>query len=203
MTQQTSSLRFRQRWTPWWLAVPILGVYLVFGGVLLWSFHEPGQQVRVILPAYLILGILVLPATLNSRIINVGSHGVKVTNGPFPRGRKVDVARDDIWACNVRVQHTAFSSRYGKTTWVPNYLVGIETRNKQIDVAYPYLKVEEARKVVERMAAALNADRSLRAIPITNASFEPDTNAGWRIKVLAWLGVFLLAVLAGGVWESY
>lgn len=197
------TLHMRQRWAPWWIGLPLLAAYLGFGYLLVGTLNQPNQATRIFLPVYAVLGALVLPAALNSRIITAGPHGVRVTNGPIPLGRKINLEHDAIWACNVRAQYSRFRSEHGSWGDVENYIVGVETRNAQFDVAYPYLKVEEARAVVERLAAALNEDRQLRAIPIARASFEPNTSAGWRMKVLSWTGVFILAILAGAVWESY
>ena len=181
----------------------MLVVYLIFGALLVWDFDKAGEGVRIIIPAFLLLGVLVLPAALNSRIIRVGSNGVQVTNGPFPRGRKVDVAREDIRYCNVRVQYTSFESESGGSAKVDNYLVDKETRRRQIDIAYPYLKQEEAEAVAKRMAEALNQDGLLRPIGLARASEAPEADEGWRMKVLAWGGLFIVAIIAGAFGESY
>ena len=77
----------------------------------------------------------------------------------------------------------------------------METRNTQIDGAYPYLKFEEAKAVAERIAAALNENRLLPEIPLAHTTREPAGAARWRMKVFASGGVFILATLAAAFWE--
>ena len=179
----------------------MVALYLYIGWLLVGQMEVPNSAVRIILPAYALFGWLVVPGGLNSRIIRVSPHGVKVTNGPFPKGRRVNVKREDIHACTIREQVSVFRSENGTWAAIPNYLVGVETRATLHDVAYPYLKNEQAVEVGRRIAAALNADPALPAIPLRGTTLEPASNLGWRMRVLLWGGLFIAATLVGAYWE--
>ena len=181
----------------------MLAGYLGFGWALIQSLDRQGQFVRIFLPPFFLLGALVLPAALNARIIPAGPEGVKVWNGPFPKGRNVTVTRVDILYCNVRTQYSYFEGDSGTSSAeVENHLAGIDTIGGQIDIAYPYLKMEDAMAAAQWLADGLNQDRTLRSVPVTTARRDPETNSNWRRQVLAWGGLFILALLAGAVWES-
>ena len=179
----------------------MLAAYLGFGWLLIRDFDKMGPGVRVFIPPFVLLGALVLPAALNARIITAGPEGVKVRNGPFPKGRKVTVKRVDILYCNVRTQYSYFESESGTSAHVENHLAGIDTIGGQIDIAYPYLKMEDATAAAQWIADGLNQDRTLASVPVTLARRDPEANSNWRRQVLSWGGLFILAALAGAAWE--
>jgi hypothetical protein len=201
VTGAPEELRLRQRWTPWWLGLPLVALYLIGGWFLVRTMSDPQAGARIFLPSYGLLAALVLPAGLNQRVITASVRGVRVRNNPFPKGRTVDLARREIYACTVRTQHSSFYSESADVRRIANYVAGVETRAAQVDVAYPYLKQEDALAVAQQIAAALNADRTLPPIAVREASMEPDLQPGWRLRVVKWLGLFVVAILAGAAWE--
>lgn len=182
----------------------MLGLYAVGGWLLLRSFAAAHSGVRILIPAYAVLGALIVPAAVNRRIITAGAGGVKVRNGPIPRGRTVDVSREEIRFCNVRLQYSEFEGEDAGSARIANYLAGVETRSgEQVDIAYPYLSLDEAKNVAMQIAAALNQNRLLPPIGLGEAQREPAPDSKWRLKVFAWGGLFAAAILAGVVWEQY
>jgi hypothetical protein len=192
--------RMRQPWVPWWIALPMLSGYVAFGWVLVRDFNEPGQMVRIILPAYVLLGAIVLPAAMNRRFITVSREGVRVVNGPIPKGRNVSVAGQDIRSVSIRTQYAHFDSEAeGSSASIAHYLVGVEATSGHIDIAYPYLKYESAASVARQIAAALG-----NGLSVTSAGQRVAEENRWtRVrKILVWLGLFLLAIFAGAYWET-
>ena len=143
---------------------------------------DPGEAEAIVLAGECSAGLLLVDEKRGRRIAI--ERGLEVTGllGVLAEAK----ARGLIVACKPIVDGGS-----------ANYLVGVETRDAQIDVAYPYLKFEEAKPWPKRIAAALNENRLLPEILLPHATREPARDTRWRLKVLAWGGIFLLASFAG------
>jgi hypothetical protein len=170
--------------------------YILFAVVLFRDLDQRNEMVRVAIPPFSLLGLLVVPAAMNVRKITVSSNGVTVKNMPIPKGANHDIPRNDIRACTVR--HIRSKTKHG---YVSTYTAGVDSGVGQIDIAYPYSKYEEAWKIAEQFASALNHGAVTRRISVESTNHEPASAKSWKRKVLLWLGAFIVAVILGGVWE--
>ncbi len=190
-------LKIYQPWMPWWLAAPIVILYIIFAVLLFRDLDQRNEMVRVMIPPWVLLGALVLPAAINARSITVSSQGVRLRNVPIPMGKNYDVGRDAIRSCTIRVVRTKL--KHGEET---TYIVGVESDQGQIDLAYPYSKYDDAKLIAEQVIAALNQGAVLHKIGFEWANREPEGVRKRRVtKALLWGGAFVAAILLGGYWE--
>lgn len=189
-------LQFYQAWVPWYVAAPMLIAYLVIAIVLYRDLDQRSEMVRIVLPAYALLGALVIPAAVNGRYITVSTQGIRLRNLPLPKGQNYYIAREDIRACTIRTVLTNLDN-----TLVRTYIVGVDCRQGQIDLAYPYSKYEAALQVAQQFAAALNQGPVPFTIPCQAATREPQQSGRRLVRVLLWGGAFIAAIILGAYWE--
>lgn len=189
-------LQFYQAWVPWYLAAPMLIGYLVIAIVLYRDLDQRSEMVRIVLPAYALLGALVIPAAVNGRYITVSPQGIRLRNLPLPKGQNYDIPREKIRACTVRSVRTNYEGNA-----ITTYTVGVDCSEGQIDLAYPYSKYEAALQVAQQFAAALNQGPVPFTIPCQAAWREPEKSGRRVVRVLLWGGAFIAAIVLGAYWE--
>ncbi len=170
--------------------------YIVFAVVLFRDLDQRNEMVRIAIPPFTLLAALVIPAAVNARQITVSREGVQLRNVPIPKGTNYDIPRDKIRSCTIREVRTRV-----KQSEVTTYIVGVESSQGQIDVAYPYTKYEEAKQVAEQFIAALNQGPVPFQIGFEWAWREPEAAKKRGVKVLAWAGAFIAAICLGAYWE--
>jgi hypothetical protein len=171
--------------------------YIVFAVILFRDLDQRNEMVRIAIPPFALLAALVIPAAVNARQITVSQEGVRLRNVPIPKGKNYDVPRDKIRSCTIRVVRTKL--KHGEVT---TYIVGVESSQGQIDLAYPYSKYDDAKVVCEQFLAALNQGPVSFRIGFEWAQREPEGSRKRRvITVLAWGGAFIAAIFLGAYWE--
>lgn len=171
--------------------------YIVFAVILFRDLDQRNEAVRIAIPPFSLLGLLVFPAAVNARQITVSREGVRLRNVPIPKGKNYDVPREQIRSCTIRVVKTRV-----KHSDVTTYIVGVESSQGQIDLAYPYSKYDDAKVVCEQFIEALNQGPVPYRIGFEWAQREPEGSRKKRvITVLAWGGAFIAAVFLGAYWE--
>lgn len=175
----------------------MLIAYIVFATLLFRDLDQRSEAVRIAIPPFSLLGLLVIPAAINVRKITVSSAGVKVQNLPIPKGKNWDIPRNDIRSCTIR--YTRSKTKHGEYI---TYIVGVDSGEGQVDIAYPYTKRDDAWKMAEQFAAALNHGAVIRQIGVEHTTHEPESVKKLKWKALLWGGAFIAAVLLGGYWEA-
>lgn len=171
--------------------------YIVFSVILFRDLDQRNEMVRIAIPPFSLLGLLVIPAVVNARQITVSREGVRLRNVPIPKGANYNVPREKIRSCTIRMVRTKV--KHGELT---TYIVGVDSNEGQIDLAYPYTKYEDAKLVCEQFIAALNQGPVPYQIGFAWAQREPEGSRKKRvITVLAWGGAFIAAIFLGAYWE--
>ncbi|MCX6608496.1 MAG: hypothetical protein NTV52_33585 [Acidobacteria bacterium] len=191
---------YSSRWAPWFVVVVTALVLSPFIGVALYCSVTPEpwpEAARIAIPIALPALYLTLQVAFNRRYVTVTPDGVRVTNGPFPGGVRLNLRRDHIASCYLR----QIVDRSEGREMDRYFLVGVETKGSKIqDVSGRINTAMEAQEEAYKIRGILNAHPSAAAIEVAPAS--SSLSVGWRMIVVIWAVVFMLATIAGGVWEN-
>ncbi len=197
----TSTLRFSTGWAPWYVVVVTAFVAFPFVGVALYCFLTPEpwpEAARIAIPIALPALYLTLQVACNRLYVTVTPDGVRVSNGPFPGGLRQNIRRDQITSCYLR-RIVDFVDGHEVDRY---FLAGVELKGATIqDVSGPIKTAMEAREVAYPIRGILNALPSARSVDIAAVSGTMSPPSGWRLLVVIWILVFILALVLGAYWE--
>ena len=194
-----SELRLRRHWVPLGFRMLALAVCLGFGYVVVMAYRNPaewGEYIRVMIPPFVLASYWLLAFAFNLRSVVVTPDRVRVMSWPFPTRPPQSVDRDDIRLC-----YTRNVVNYHEGVEIENfYTTGVETgKGAQIDVAGPFKTSVESIQSANDIVRVLNEVPNRKTISIYTV--KPAGDAGHKWRTLLWGAVFLLAILAGAVWE--
>ncbi len=196
-----TELRYSHRWVHWYVVLVIALVLSPFIGVALYCAVTPEpwpEAARIAIPIALPAFYLILQFAFNRRYVTITPDGVRVTNGPFPGGIRLRLRRDQIANCYLR-QVVDFAEGREVDRY---FVVGVQTTGSKIqDVSGRFGTEMEAREEAYKIRGILNAHPSAAAVQVAPATGSPFVSS-WRFVVVMWALVFLLATIAGGVWEN-
>lgn len=176
----------------------MLILYLLLAVLLFRNKDKHSQMVRVIVPAYALLGWQVIPAAINVRRITVSFKGVQLRNLPIPKGKNFDLTRDQIRSVTTRQIQTTAGDQI-----MTLYVAGVDAESGQVDLTYTYPTYEEAKAIADRCAASLNHGPITRRIKVTTTTQEPEHLQALKQTILLWLGAYLAAFLVGIYWAYF
>ncbi len=194
-------LRFSSRWVPWKIALVVAAILSPFIGTALYCLLTPEpwpEAARIAIPIAVPALYLVLLVAFNKRYVTVTPDGVRVSSGPFPGGIRQTIRRDQIAHCYLRLIVDSVDGheldRY--------FLAGVELKGSMIQDVSGRIDTEmEAREAAYQIRGILNAHPSASALHLAPVSTLSALRS-WRILVVIWFVVFLIAILAGGIWEN-
>jgi hypothetical protein len=194
-----SELRLRRGWAHWGFRV-LAGLSAIgFGCLIVAAFRDPrswGEGIRIIVPSYVLACYWALAIVFNSRNTLVTPDFVRVMGTPFPTRRRRFLRRETIRRCYAR--NIVFSE---DEVEISNfYMAGVETeRGEPVDLFGPFPSSAEALRSAGEIAQVLNEIPGRQPIGVDSIPTTVDRSHIWR--AIAWGAAFLLAILAGAVWE--
>lgn len=174
-----------------------LGVVVVFGVMLaepLWLASQEIPYRRMALPVLAVLLYAFVAAAVGRRRATVRPEGVEIRVRPLPFGPAIRIGRETITAVYTR-------DYFDLTRQVYEYAVGVLEGDRRTDVWAPMATKELAGQAAADIARILNAAPGVAAVPVI-MSDERHGDPRRTRRMLAWLALLALAVLAGAIWES-
>ena len=184
-----------------WACAAMLVTALFFGWVIREGLRSTTGNVYIhtIIPAYAVFLYATLASLVNRRTVVANRDGLRVTNGPVPLGHgKKWIPRDEIaFAWHVPIE-TAGDSVETVVLW---HNVGIQTRARRDVPVFNMVKTaEEAQAKARDLASALGSASDWTIVPVRQIG-SADEDPVEKQTIRRWVGVIVVAVLVGIVWE--
>jgi hypothetical protein len=193
------SLHFQSRWAPWWLALiaAALSVPILLAlAVSLFQIHdlEPGQ--RIVLPVITLVLYLCLGAACNRKTVTISPASIRIRLLPFPTGPSQTIARTAI--THLFTRQTRIKKRGVRIEEF--HSAGAATTDGVAIELQTLPSAEAATESARQTLHVLNSTSSQPPLGLYNDDTTPTSGLPKR-RIALWLGLYLLAVLAGAAWE--
>lgn len=176
-------IRFRRRWTYWWIAAIAAPHWAALAFVLAIFPAKAWYMAPLVVPG----AYWVLAAIANWRSATVRAEGVRLTLVPFPVGGGSWIPRDSIAGCYAR---RVVETNDSDLVVADYFAMGVETLDgKQRDLHLPYGTEAEA------LAAAGPVAAMLGGVPVRTVEAQFSYPTAWRATLL-WTGIAAITLAA-------